>query len=71
MADASARNARLQQLVSATQAWASSRTATLNNQTATLQAILQGRGGSNRLAQTGVDAASNLVASSIDDFLTG
>jgi hypothetical protein len=71
MADTTARNARLNALVAATKAWATSRTNTLNNQVATLQAILQGRSGSNRLAQTGVDAASDLVVSSINDFLTG
>ena len=71
MADTAARNARLNALTAATKAWATARTATLNNQVVVLQAILQGRTGAQQLAQSGVDAVSNLVADSIDDFLTG
>jgi hypothetical protein len=71
MADTAARNQRLQQLVAATQAWATSRTTVLNNQATSAQAILNGRTGATQLAQAGVDAASMLVVSQIDDFLSG
>jgi hypothetical protein len=63
------RNARLDALVSATQAWATQRQSAITTQVATNKAILQGRTGSDRLAQSAVDAASDLVVSSIDDFL--
>jgi hypothetical protein len=62
---------RLETLSSAVQEWADSRTKTLNNQVASLKKILQGRTGSDRLAQKGVDAASDLVVSEIDSFLVG
>ncbi len=66
-----ARNARLQKLLTATQAWATAQTAVLNNEVAVLQSILTGRNGAQSLAQAGVNAASDLVVSSISDFLVG
>jgi hypothetical protein len=66
-----ARNARLNALQSAAQAWATSRTTYLTNQVAVLTNILQGRTGSQQLANAGVAAASDLVVSSINDFLVG
>jgi hypothetical protein len=71
MASTADRNARLNQLQQAAQQWATSRTNYLNNQVSTLQAILQGRGGANGVAQAGVTATSDLVVSQINDFLTG
>jgi hypothetical protein len=71
MVDVQARNQRLQALLSATQAWAKSSTAVLNNQVTTLQSILTGRTGSDSLPQTAVDATSSLVVTSINQFLTG
>jgi hypothetical protein len=63
------RNARLDALVAATQAWADSRTQELNNRVRSAKKILQGRPGPERLAQAAVGAASSLVVSEIDDFL--
>jgi hypothetical protein len=71
MADAAARNARLQVLVAATQAWATAQTAVINNQVTVLQNILTGRTGSASLPQSAVDTTSGLVTSSISQFLTG
>lgn len=71
MADAAARNARLDALVAATQAWATAQTTTINNQVTVLQNILTGRTGSASLPQSAVDTTSSLVVSSISDFLTG
>lgn len=69
MASVADRNARLDALAAAAQAWADTRTAQLNSQVSTLKAILQGRTGSERLAQAGVSAASDLVVTEIDAFL--
>jgi hypothetical protein len=69
MASVADRNARLDALVQAATQWANSRTTYLNNQVAVLKSILQGRTGSERLAQTSVSATSDLVVSSINDFL--
>lgn len=63
------RNARLDALVSATQQWATTRQNQITQQVAQNNAILQGRTGSQRLAQSAVAAASDLVVNSIDDFL--
>jgi len=71
MADAAARNARLDALVAATQAWATAQTATINNQVTVLQNILTGRTGSASLPQSAVSTTSALVVNSISDFLTG
>jgi hypothetical protein len=71
MADAAARNARLDALVAATQAWATAQTTTINNQVTVLQNILTGRTGSASLPQSAVSTTSALVVNSISDFLTG
>jgi hypothetical protein len=71
MADAAARDARLDALVAATKAWATSQTTTINNQVTVLQNILTGRTGSASLPKSAVDTTSALVVSSISDFLTG
>lgn len=71
MATAAARDARLQALLSATQAWATAQTTTINNQVTVLQNILKGRTGSNALPTAAVDTTSALVVSSISQFLTG
>lgn len=64
------RNARLDALVSAAQAWGTSQTQALNSQVTLLQALLLGRTGANSLPQAASDATSALVVSSISDFLT-
>ena len=66
-----ARNARLDALNSAVQAWGNSQTTALNNLVTSAETILKGRTGSERLAQATVDATSNLVVAQINDFLTG
>lgn len=71
MADVAARNARLDALATAAQAWATAKTTELNNRVNTAKAILKGRTGSERLAQSTVSATSGLVVSQIDDFLIG
>jgi hypothetical protein len=70
MADVTARNARLDALVTAAQAWADARTTELNGRVTSAKQILQGRTGSQRLAATAVSATSDLVVSSINDFLS-
>jgi hypothetical protein len=71
MADQSttARNARLDALSSAVTTWAQKQTDAINQRVASSKAILKGRTGSERLAQSSVQAASALVVSSIQDFL--
>ena len=63
------RNARLDALAKAAQRWADTRTAELNNRVTSAENILKGRTGSERLAQAAVSATSDLVISSINDFL--
>jgi len=69
MASVADRNARLDALVQAAQDWAKTRTDELNNRVSSAKAILQGRTGSERLAQTGVSATSDLVVDEINQFL--
>jgi hypothetical protein len=69
MATVAERNARLDALLSATKVWAERRRTELNNRVASSKKILQGRTGSERLAQASVSAASALVIEQIDDFL--
>jgi hypothetical protein len=66
---AAARNQRLQALQAAATAWAAAQTTYYNNQVVVLQAILQGRTGSNSLPATAASATSSLVVNSINDFL--
>src|ERR1700728_767811 len=70
MSSTTDRNARLDQLVTDTTAWASTRQSAITAQVAQNTAILQGRTGSGRLAQSAVSAASDLVVNSISDFLS-
>ena len=69
MATKAERDERLDVLVSATKAWAEARRDQLKKQVATSKKILQGRTGSERLAQASVQAAGLLVIQEIDDFL--
>lgn len=69
MSSVADRNARLDALVKATTAWATQRQSDIDQRVATSKKILQGRTGSERLAQASVSAASDLVVTSIDDFL--
>jgi hypothetical protein len=65
-----ARNKRLDDLQTATNEWAQKQTDRLNNDVAVAKAILKGRTGSERLASAASSAASDLVLTSINDFLS-
>lgn len=65
------RNARLDALKAATQAWAAAQKQRLNDQVALSKRILKGRTGSERLAQASVQSVSDLTVTQINDFLTG
>lgn len=68
--DAEARNARLDALLEATNQWADKRTKELTDKVATVKKILKGRTGSERLAESTTSAASDLVVSEIEEFLS-
>jgi hypothetical protein len=63
------RNARLDALRKATENWAAKRTKQYTDRIAINKAILQGRTGAPRLADSNVRAYSALVVTAIDDFL--
>ena len=63
------RNARLDALETATKEWSDTITKRFQNQVAISKAILRGRTGSDRLAESGVTATSDLLIKEIDDFL--
>jgi hypothetical protein len=69
MATRAERDARLDQLVEATKTWATRRREDLKHRVSTSKKILQGRTGSERLARSSVQAASDLVIQELDDFL--
>lgn len=71
MATQDERNARLQQLATATSEWAEKRRTYLQKQTAFGKALLKGRTGAERLNNTSVQTASDLVVDEIEQFLTG
>ena len=64
------RNARLDALLEATEDWAARQTQALNDQVSLSKRILQGRTGSERLAQASVQSVSKLAVDQINDFLT-
>lgn len=71
MADTTAqRNARLQQLVTLTQQWATTRTAELTTRVAFLTKMLQARG-QGSLLNANQQAAQQLVVNEINEFLAG
>ena len=65
------RNARLDQLSAAVNAWADHRTKYLNKQVAFSKRILKGRTGAERLNNATSVAASTLTIDAIEQFLTG
>lgn len=65
------RNARLDALLEATEAWAARQTRNLNDQVTLSKRILKGRTGSERLAQASVQSVSNIAVDQINDFLSG
>lgn len=69
MASVAERNARLDALEAATISWAQQRQDEITQRVATSKRILRGRTGSERLAQSSVQAAADVVATEINDFL--
>ena len=65
------RNARLDALKSATEAWAKKRTTQMEDQVSFSKQLLKGRNGSERLAAAPVNIAKELLQDSINQFLTG
>jgi hypothetical protein len=70
MASQTDRDKRLDQLVALTQQWSAQRQKELNDRVASLTRILQGRG-AGQLLNAQQEAATALVATEIDNFLTG
>lgn len=71
MASKEDRDARLDNLGQAVKDWAKTRRKQLTAQADFSKKLLQGRTGSERLAQASVDAASELTVDEINQFLTG
>jgi hypothetical protein len=64
-----ARDARLDALQTAVTFWAQKKRDDINKRVESSKKILKGRTGSERLAQSSVQAATDLVVNSINDFL--
>ena len=71
MASIDERNARLEVLKVATEAWASKKKKHLEDQVTFSKKVLRGRTGAERLASAPVSIAKELVQDSINVFLTG
>lgn len=71
MASLEERNARLDKLQSAVDAWAEKETKRLTAEAALLKKVLKGRTGSERLNDSTVQSASTLLVEELNDFLTG
>lgn len=69
MASKAERDARLDALAASVEKWAKERRKNIDDRVASSKAILKGRTGADRLAQKGVEAASELVVNEIDEFL--
>jgi hypothetical protein len=65
------RDARLDELSAAVKAWAKQRRRDLNNQVGFAKRLLRGRGAGDRLNNTTVQQASDLLVDELDQFLTG
>jgi hypothetical protein len=65
------RNARLDELATATSVWAAKRRAALQKQADFGKKLLKGRTGSERLNNSSVATASELVVDEIGQFLSG
>ena len=68
---ASSRDARLDALSSALDAWSTQRTKYLNNQVAFLNRVLKGRGGASNATKTATDKANALAVNNMTQFLSG
>ncbi len=71
MSSITERNARLDSLAQATREYAAQQRKQLKKRVDVSKRILQGRTGSERLAQASVQESASLVTAEIDDFLTG
>lgn len=71
MASQEERNARLDKLKSATDAWADKTKRRLEAESTLLKKILKGRTGSERLNNASNEAASDLLVDELTQFLTG
>lgn len=71
MASKAERDARLDELEAATKEWATNERKRLKAQVALSKKILRGRTGSERLNNTTVKAANELLVDEIDEYLTG
>lgn len=66
-----ARDERLDQLVSNTQAWAEKKKKQLNGELTLMKNLLKGRNASDRLNNTSVTSATDLLVDQINEFLAG
>ena len=71
MATQAERNARLDELATATTEWATKRRAALQKQADFGKKLLKGRTGAERLNNSSVTTASALVVDAIGQFLSG
>lgn len=71
MATQEERNARLDKLSTATSEWATKRRKYLNDTLKFAKNLLKGRKGTERLNNTSVQAASDLVVDELGKFLAG
>lgn len=69
--DQQARNARLDELESRTKEWAAKKRARLQKEVAFGRGLLKGRTGSERLNNTTVSTASELLVEELNQFLSG
>jgi hypothetical protein len=71
IADKEARDQRLDDLATATTEWATKKRKRLQDQAAFAKALLKGRTGAERLNNSVVTSATDLLVDEINDFLTG
>lgn len=71
MATQEERNARLDQLNDAVEAWARKKKERLEKEALLLKRVLKGRTGAERLNNASVEAASALQVDELSQFLTG
>lgn len=69
--DKEARDARLDELATATTEWATKKRKQLKEQVAFSKALLKGRTGAERLNNAVVTSATDLLVDELNDFLTG
>ena len=71
MASTAERNARLDKLESAVDAWADKKKKRLTAESTLLKKVLKGRTGAERLNDASTEAASGLLVDELSQFLTG